>query len=184
MANAYTVNPTATTAQIFHELKRKWWLAVDRTNTMLGQKLAFGLISGCDDFFTLFEDPPIEKILPCTHKIGPLTIPVVLLDTLGGIDLIYDQIDEELKDHPLQELVLAHEPQKMEDWFNQHKPSPDQLARLKFSLSIRLKSGFNTSLRNQVSLEKLFSSDALQRIKDAAAQPIPTERKIAFRQYT
>lgn len=184
MATAPTVNPTETTRQIYHELKTPhWWLAIDHARSQLGVHLAFGLVSGSQHFLRLLEDPALDKVLPRAQEIGPLKIPIFILNTAPFLDLIYNAVDKELRRHPLREVHCDTSIAEMENYFAKRGTTPEQLPGVPINLTLTCVSGFKTVLHDQVRLDKLFAPDAMQRILTQAAIPVappPTSRRSMF----
>lgn len=184
MATTHTVNPSETTRQIYHELKTpRWWLAIDHVRSELGGHLAFGLVSGSQHFLRLLEDPAIDKVLSRNQEIGPLKIPVFILNTTSFLDLIYDAVDKELRHHPLTEVRCGDSLTELENYFAKRATTIEQLPGVQINLIITCVSGFKTELHDPVRLDKLFVPEAMQRILTQAAIPItppPASRRSMF----
>lgn len=179
------VNPTEATKQICHELKMpKWYLAVDRDQSELGRQLSFGLIiAGSQSPLRLHTDPPLDKVLPRTQEIGPVKIPMALLNTPRILDIIYNAIDLELHQHPLAEGCFNGPSIDLANYFAKQQTILDRLPTLAIGLTLTCYTGFKTELLDPVRLEKLFAGEAMQRIKDAAAVPAippPASRRSLF----
>ena len=125
----------------------------------------------------------IDKVLPRAHEIGPLKIPLALLNTTPILDLIYNAVDKELRQCPLKEVCFSGPSNELTNYFTKHAVMIEQLPGLQINLSVTCYSGFKTELHDPVKLDKIFAAAAMQRIKDVAAIPTappPVSRRSLF----
>jgi hypothetical protein len=179
-------NKAAAIAQaILAELKRQsWYLAVNRQ--AIEWELTVGLTAPhLGRVLELYDNQgpaevSMDKLIRCTPSDPEIKIPVMALGTERMVPLLCDGLDEVLRKNPVT-VTLNEGEHDLEAEIEAHIQASRDLEDFELLVVVTTYCGLAISLDQSEGLKTLFPRDALDRIKQAAAEP--AERSIKFRQW-